>query len=119
MNKKQPIQAGLGTSSIVLIFLVLCLTSFAVLSLVSARNSDKLTQKSTEYVTAYYNAAALANESISAKAEAGIPGQYSESFAINDELSLMTAFTVNSDGTVTIERFCVESEDSGGFEDFE
>lgn len=115
----QPIHAGIGTTSVILIFLVLSLAAFSVLSLVSARNSETLTQKNTEYVTAYYNAASLANNFIAKKSLAGIPGTYVELFNINDEMDLKTEFCIDELGALEIMSFCVISAAAEDFIDFE
>lgn len=55
--KKKPIFGmNIGSSSIMLIFVILCLISFAVLSIVSAHADNKLTGKVLDRTTAYYNA---------------------------------------------------------------
>lgn len=55
--KKKPIFGmNIGSSSIMLIFVILCLISFAVLSIVSAHADSKLTQKVLARTTAYYEA---------------------------------------------------------------
>lgn len=51
-----------GTASIVLIFVMLCLLTFSVLSLVSAQANLRLSQKSADRTTAYYAAENEANE---------------------------------------------------------
>ena len=51
-----------GTTSIVLIFVMLSLLTFAVLSLVSAQANLRLSQKSAERTTAYYAAENQAND---------------------------------------------------------
>ncbi len=53
-RKSAPI--NIGTSSIMMLFAVLCLTVFAVLSLVSARSQSALAKKSADAVSAYYAA---------------------------------------------------------------
>ncbi len=56
MSKKTQLKLNIGLSSILLIFVVLCLVSFAILSLVSS-NADKiLSLKMLERNTTYYNA---------------------------------------------------------------
>ena len=45
-----------GTSTLLLIFVSLCLLTFAVLSLLSARADRNLSQKTAERTTAYYEA---------------------------------------------------------------
>ncbi len=56
MSKKPQFKLNIGLSSILLIFVVLCLVSFAVLSLVSANSDKKLSLKMMERSTTYYNA---------------------------------------------------------------
>ena len=56
MNKKHPGTFNLGTSSILVVFIILCLTTFAVLSLVSARGDYKLSLVQKDRTTAYYSA---------------------------------------------------------------
>lgn len=56
-NKKGPtFGLNIGSSSILLIFLILCLVSFATLSIVSAHADSKLSRKVLERTTAYYEA---------------------------------------------------------------
>ena len=56
-NKKEPFFGlNIGSSSILLIFLILCLVSFAALSIVSANADSKLSRKVLERTTAYYEA---------------------------------------------------------------
>lgn len=47
---------NVGSSSILLIFVILCLVSFATLSIVSANADAKLSRKVVERTTAYYEA---------------------------------------------------------------
>lgn len=55
-NKKQTPVVNIGSSSLLVIFLVLCLVTFATLSLSSARSdysfSSRLAERKTEYYTA-------------------------------------------------------------------
>lgn len=56
-NKKGPtFGLNIGSSSILLIFLILCLVSFATLSIVSAHADQKLSRKVLDRTTAYYTA---------------------------------------------------------------
>ena len=52
---------GLGASSILMIFVLLCLTTFGVLSLVSAQADRRLTQKAAEATLRFYEADADAD----------------------------------------------------------
>lgn len=47
---------GIGSASIVMIFVVLCLTAFGVLTFSLARSQLSLTKKSAQAATAYYGA---------------------------------------------------------------
>ena len=66
--------AGVGASSILLIFVVLSLTSFGVLTLVSARADKRLTARTVETTAAYYAADAAAQQTLYAIDEALIGG---------------------------------------------
>lgn len=55
-TKRISFSAGVGSSSIMIIFVILCLFSFATLSIVSANAEYKLSSKVLERTTAYYEA---------------------------------------------------------------
>jgi archaellum component FlaG (FlaF/FlaG flagellin family) len=64
-NKKQSsFGINIGSSSILLIFVILCLVSFAVLSIVSANADKKLSSKVMTRTDAYYNACNSAEDII-------------------------------------------------------
>lgn len=57
MNEKRSGgRINIGTSSLILIFIILCLTTFGLLSLSSAGSDWKLAQKNAESVKGYYEA---------------------------------------------------------------
>jgi len=56
MKKKRRFGINVGTSSIMLIFVILCLVSFATLSIVSAKVDYDLSKKLAERTTTYYSA---------------------------------------------------------------
>lgn len=64
MNKKKHFGIHVGSSSILMIFVILCLVSFATLSIVSANADYKLSSKVADRTAAYYNACNEAEESI-------------------------------------------------------
>lgn len=75
MNKSRPSKSnfkntpltfngGIGSSSILVIFVILCLVSFATLSIVSANADYKLSTKILDRTTAYYEAQNQAEESL-------------------------------------------------------
>jgi len=53
---------NVGSSSVLMVFILLCLTTFATLSLVSANADRKLAQKAAAVSTRYYEADAFAEE---------------------------------------------------------
>ena len=55
---------SIGASSILVIFVLLCLVAFAVLSLVSARADKALSDKNIQHLTAYYEAETAAYEKL-------------------------------------------------------
>lgn len=56
MKNRQKAGLGVGGSSLLMVFIIVCLTTFATLSLVSANADDKLSVKTAEAVSAYYAA---------------------------------------------------------------
>ncbi len=62
MRAKQSTGINIGGSSILVIFVLLCLTTFATLSMVSANADYKLALKSAEALEKYYAADAVAEE---------------------------------------------------------
>lgn len=63
-KRKNDIGINIGSASILMIFVVLCLVSFAVLAIVSANADWKLTNRVTERTTAYYEACNTAERSL-------------------------------------------------------
>lgn len=64
-RQKSTFGVNVGTSSLLLVFVILCLVSFATLSLVSANADQKLNQKIIDKNAAYYNACNSAEEKLS------------------------------------------------------
>ena len=54
----------MGAPSLLMIFLVLCLFTFALLSLSSAKNNRTLSQQSADRIQAYYLASSLAEQTL-------------------------------------------------------
>jgi hypothetical protein len=66
---------GNGSASIILVFAVLCLTIFALISLSTAFSSKSLTDEAADMVVGYYRADTLAEEILARLTAAGeIPG---------------------------------------------
>lgn len=64
MNKNRDFSFNIGMPSILLIFVVLCLVSFGVLSLVSASSDLKLAKKVADRQSAYYSSCNQAEETL-------------------------------------------------------
>ena len=79
MNRQKPrFGVNVGSASILLIFVILCLVSFAVLSIVSSTADNKLTQRVLDRTTAYYEACNSAQESL-AGLDTVLKAQYASS----------------------------------------
>ena len=63
-SRKKQFGMNIGSASILLVFVILCLVSFAVLSIVSANADSKLSARVLERTTAYYNASNQAEQSL-------------------------------------------------------
>ena len=63
-NKSHSFGIHIGSASILVIFVLLCLISFATLSIVSANADSKLTAKVLERTSAYYEACNKAEASL-------------------------------------------------------
>ena len=87
MKQKGNFHFGVGTSSILMIFVVLCLTVFAVLSFSTARADQRLTEKALAGTAAYYAADVQAEETLAqidgilAEVLAAAPENYMEEAA--------------------------------------
>lgn len=67
MNQKKKTSFSfihMGAPSLLMIFLVLCLFTFALLSLSSAKNNRTLSQQSADRIQAYYQASSLAEKAL-------------------------------------------------------
>lgn len=78
MKKKQFLNISIGSSTMLLIFVVISLVSFSVLSLSSAVTDQKLTENIKLKNLAYYNACNIAEEEI-AIIDAMLASAYSSS----------------------------------------
>ena len=63
-SKKQTFGMNIGSSSMLMIFVTLCLVSFAALSIVSANADKSLSEKIAVRTAAYYEACNSAEESL-------------------------------------------------------
>lgn len=94
MNKKREFTMNIGLPSILLIFVILCLISFGVLSLVSANTDRKLSQKVLDRSTAYYEACNQAEEMLFA-VDTRLHEAYSQSHNCEEYISLIADIPYN------------------------
>lgn len=63
-NKKLSASMGIGSSSILTVFVLICIVTFAVLSILSARANYNLTKINLNYFTEYTNAENIAEKTL-------------------------------------------------------
>ena len=63
-KKKQFFGMNIGSASMLLIFVILCMVSFAALTIISANADRRLSRKIADRTTAYYDACNSAQESL-------------------------------------------------------
>ena len=106
-----------GISSLLVLFLVLCLVVFACLSLSTARSDYSFSQKNADTHAAYTEACNKAQEQIADYAEKRITGAKSWSVPIDDIRTLEVEVYMEGKGEYRIDRWQTvvqAGEDNGG-----
>lgn len=104
-KKKEAAPFGVGISSLLMVFVVLCLTVFGVLAYMTARADHRLTQRSAQMVQAYYAADTRAEEALARLDEAlsAMPGEEAleaAGFSVSEEEGALTGdLEIPVDGT--------------------
>lgn len=62
MNKKNKFSINIGFSSILMVFIMICLVTFATLSLLTSHSDYRLSQKMADKTSAYYEADTIAKD---------------------------------------------------------
>ena len=106
MKKNRSFGMNIGTSSILVIVVILTLVCFAGLSLASSNADYQLCKKLADRTTAYYNATSMAYETLADETTAGKSSDnekepsYKGSFKINDSQVLKVNAILNpADGS--------------------
>jgi hypothetical protein len=94
METKHEFSINIGLPSIMLIFVVLCLVSFGVLSLVSANADRKLSQKVLTRQEEYYNASNEAQEML-ADVDTKLHNAYNNSSSKEEYILLISDIPTN------------------------
>ena len=104
MRQRRGYQLHVGTASILLVFLTLCLSSFAVLTLVNANADKRLSDKLAARTKAYYEAVSEAERFIGEQSASG--GSASKDFYF-DENQYLRVSVEHAGGTVQITEYRV------------
>lgn len=100
MKKNRSFGMNIGTSSILIIVVILTLVCFAGLSLASANADYQLCKKLADRTTAYYDAASEGYEAIKDACEANENSEFRNSYNISDTQVLKINAQLNpGDGT--------------------
>jgi len=108
---------GVGSASVVLVFAVLCLTVFSLITLLVARNNRALAETEASLVTGYYEADALAEQIIAEILKAGtIPDsvrgvEIDTSWDMNLEIEVITYLCPLSDKKELYVKLAVDGDD--------
>lgn len=114
MRKKSYSGMNTGSASILVIFIVLCLSTLAVLSLVSARADYALSKKRADRTTAYYNACNAAEAKLAeTDPETNREKQIKYTVPIDDSQELDVVINIAGNGSYTIEKW--ETSDIGSW----
>lgn len=104
-NKNAPF-LNIGSSSLLVVFLVLCLVIFAVLTLTSAQSDYRFSQRLADRRTAYYAACNQAEEQIAALSADGTLSHLTEAYAfqvpIDERQALSVVLEPDGDGGFTV-----------------
>lgn len=82
-KKKQFFGMNIGSASMLLIFVILCMVSFAALTIISANADRRLSRRIADRTTAYYDACNSAQESL-AGIDQVLIRQYSSSASMEE-----------------------------------
>lgn len=109
MSRKKSYGISVGTSSILVIIVILSLVCFAGLSVVSANADYQLSRKLADRTTTYYDAVSQAHEDL-AKIKEPVTDSLTFSYDISDTQSLLVKLepinsSTESDRPFTISRF--------------
>lgn len=112
MNKKGSSPVGVGIITIFMILIVLCLATFAALTLSSARADLRLSRINADSVSAYYAADAQAAR-LYADFKTGSEDELEKIISISDTQSLYLHLARGADGKVTVRAWQVIAANDG------
>ncbi|MDR1714163.1 MAG: hypothetical protein LBR39_08460 [Coriobacteriales bacterium] len=95
---------GVGLTTIVTIMVVVLLTTFSVLALVSANSDLRLSRMATTSAQSYYQADSAAQRWLT-ELDRTSPGEHSASFPIDAHRSLEVTVQIMPDGSIQIQQW--------------
>lgn len=101
-NERKSSGINIGSASIIMVFSVLCLTVFAVLSLITANSEYKLAVKSTDVIKNYYAADNAATEKLAVLKDTFDDGDFAAVQTKATELGIICE-SVGEDVTLSFE----------------
>ena len=115
MRQRRGYQLHVGTASILLVFLTLCLASFAVLTLVNANADKRLSDKLAARTKAYYEAVSEAERFIGEQSASGTGG--SRDFYFDENQYLRVTLEPKGDAVQITEYRVYTNESAMDFDD--
>ena len=113
MRRRNTAGVGSGASTLVMIFVLLCLVIFACLTLVTASGDSRLSRKLADRTTEYYAACNLAEEKLAdirRELQAGTVPETSYVFPVSDSQELQVEIALSAEeGGFSITRWQVVS----------
>jgi len=108
MDRKLKMGVGLGGPSIIMIFVILCLTTLGALALMTSNADWKLTKKAADSITAYYEADSQAEEILAEKDSGLLAGSPSDkttfTIPVSDTQSLLLQITQSGSHYIAVSR---------------
>ncbi|MPM00135.1 hypothetical protein SDC9_46358 [bioreactor metagenome] len=115
MTARDSSPIGVGVITVFMILIVLCLSTFAALTYVSARADYRLSRINADTVAAYYEADARAAK-LAAEFAAGSAAELEQTIAMTDTQALYLHLSRKDDGSVAVLAWrTVALADSGGW----
>lgn len=111
MNKKNSIGISIGSSSLLVVIVVLCFVCFAGLAIVSANADYRLSKKLADRTTSYYQALSEGNEQLAllAKEKEPLTEALTFSYPVSDTEALILTVEPVGSATNTSNTFFVSS----------
>lgn len=89
MNKKKDFSVSIGFSSIMMVFIMICLVTFAALSVLTANSDHRLSSKMADKTTAYYEADAI-GKGVACQIDQALASLYAE---CSDEMTYYSSIS--------------------------